>query len=96
MKLSGTVCNSACVTKVDNLFTCDKDCADESGSSVLVDDQGQVTKIPEQDQRAFPSRMGMNMGHSAAKDKPAKMPPVPTEAEREQSLHISEIEASTP
>jgi hypothetical protein len=65
---------------------------------VSVDDQGQVTKIAEQDQN--PSYMGMNLG-SGAKDterrnKPVKMQPIPTEAEREQSLHISEIEASTP
>jgi hypothetical protein len=65
---------------------------------VFVDDQGQVTKIVEQDQ--YPSHMGMNIG-SVAKDterrnKAVKMPPIPTEAEREQSLRISEIEASTP
>jgi hypothetical protein len=100
MKQSGTVCNSSCVTKVDNLFTCDTDCIDESGSAVFVDDQGQVMKVTEQDQKVYPSHMGMN-GGSVAKDterrkKAEKMPPIPTEAEREQSLRISKIEASTP
>jgi hypothetical protein len=85
---NGTVCNSACVTQVDNLSTCDRDCTDKSGPAVLVNDQGQVTKVAGEDQHMYPSYMGTHV----------KMPTIPTEteSEREQSLRISKIEASTP
>jgi hypothetical protein len=86
-KLSGTICNSACVTQVANLSTCDKECTDTSGKAVLVDDQGKVMKIADQDQAKCQSHMGKRVNMMAT---------MPSEMQREQTLRIREIEASTP
>jgi hypothetical protein len=79
MELSGTVCQSTCVSKVANLSTCDTLCTDKSGSAVLVDDQGNVRKIANQDM--CKSHMGKHV----------KMTAVPSEKEREDSLRIMEL-----
>jgi len=94
MKMSGTVCNSSCVTQVDNLSTCDKDCTDTSGPAVFINDKGNVMKVANQDMCT--SHMGkhvkltaMGMDHPAAAAEP-------TEAQREQTIRIMELEEEAP
>jgi len=83
-EMSGTICNASCVTKADNLSTCDTSCTDKSGVSVLVDDQGNVKQIANQ---------SMAKPHEGER---MKMMVVPTEKEREQEVRIVDIEKSTP
>jgi hypothetical protein len=78
-EMSGTICNSSCVTKVDNVSTCDTQCTDKSGDCVIVDDEGNVKKIDN------PSMAMPHMG------KKVKVMAVPTEKQREDKLHILEI-----
>jgi hypothetical protein len=47
--MSGILCNSKCVTQSAGHAACDMGCADKSGDVVLVDDQGKVFKIENQD-----------------------------------------------
>jgi len=94
MKLSGTVCNSSCVTQVDNLSTCDKGCTDMSGSAVLVDDKGDVMKIANQDMCM--SHMGKHVKMTATRMNHPAAAAAPTEAQREETVRIVEIENSTP
>jgi hypothetical protein len=47
--MTGSLCNSKCVTQTANQSACDQSCADKSGDIVLVDDHGQVFKIVNQD-----------------------------------------------
>lgn len=85
MKLSGTVCDSACVSKVENVSTCDTRCTDKTGEVVLVDDQGAVKKIANPDM--CKSQMGKHVKMTA-------MPMTPTEKQREETLRILDITAS--
>jgi hypothetical protein len=94
MKLSGTVCNSSCVTQLNNLATCDKECTDKSGPGVLVDDKGNVMKIANQEMCR--PHMGKHVKMTAmAMDQPPAAA-APTEAQREQTLRIMEIEEQAP
>ncbi len=79
-EMSGTICQSSCVSHVDNLATCDKNCTDKSGEAVLVDDQGILHPIANQDMCR--SHMGKHV----------KMTAVPTEGQRERELRIEDIE----
>jgi hypothetical protein len=47
--MSGWLCNNKCVTQSAGHAACDQRCADKSGDVVLVDDQGRVFKIANQD-----------------------------------------------
>jgi hypothetical protein len=47
--MSGWLCNNKCVTQSAGRAACDQNCADKSGDVVLVDDQGKVLKIANQD-----------------------------------------------
>jgi hypothetical protein len=78
-EMSGTICNAKCVTKVDNVSTCDTGCTDKSGECVLVDDEGNVKKIENPD---------MAMPHMGKK---VKVMAVPTEKQREEMLRIVDI-----
>jgi len=49
MDMTGTVCNSACVTQSAGHATCDANCTNKSGDAVLVQDNGKVTKISNPD-----------------------------------------------
>jgi hypothetical protein len=80
-EMSGTICQSSCVTQQDNLATCARDCTDKSGEAVLVDDQGIVHPIAQESQNMCQSNMGKHV----------KMTAVPTEGERERELRILEI-----
>jgi len=80
-EMSGTICNSACVTKVQNLSTCDTSCTDKSGDCVLVDDQGNVEKI-ENPGMAMP-HMGKHVKVHAVR--------VPSEKEREAEVRLIDL-----
>jgi hypothetical protein len=82
MQLSGTICHSSCVTRVDNVATCDTSCLDKSGAAVLVDDQGQVQQIANQDMCT--SHMGKHVKMTA-------VPAIPSEKERENTLRIMQL-----
>jgi len=47
--MTGWLCNSKCVTQNAGDAACDQSCTEKSGDVVLVDDQGQVFKIANQD-----------------------------------------------
>ena len=79
MKKTGAICDSQCVTKVNGLNTCDPECTAKSGKVVLVEDSGKVMQIENQD---------MATPHTG---KHVKMTCVPSEAQREQTLRITEI-----
>ncbi len=84
MKLNGTVCDSSCVVQVEGANTCDKSCTVKSGEAVLVDDQGKIMHIANQD--ACKSHMGK---HVTATVRSMDQPPAaadPTEKQREQEL----------
>ena len=49
-QMNAAVCNSACVTKVDNLLTCDRSCTDRSGHCVAVTDGGTLTNVADRQQ----------------------------------------------
>ncbi len=83
-KLNGTVCDASCVVQANNLPTCDKSCTVKSGEAVLVNDQGKVMHIANQD--VCKSHMGK---HVAATVRPMDQPPAaaaPTEKQREEEL----------
>ena len=80
-EMSGTICNSACVTKAQNLSTCDTSCTDKSGDCVLVDDQGNVEKI-QNPSMAMP-HMGKHVKVHAVR--------VPTEKEREAEVRLVDL-----
>jgi hypothetical protein len=78
-EMTGTICNSSCVVKQANVSTCDTTCTDKSGEAVLVDDQGKVMKLANQD---------MAMPHMG---KHVRIMVLPTEKEREESLRIMQL-----
>jgi hypothetical protein len=82
-QVTGTICNSACVVQQNNLATCDRNCTDKTGATVLVDDQGKVMKI---------SNPQMAASHMY---KRVKCTAVPSEKEREESLEITELQDLT-
>jgi hypothetical protein len=47
--MAGWLCNSKCVTQSSGRAACDQNCSEKSGEIVLVDDQGKVFKIANQD-----------------------------------------------
>lgn len=59
MEMTGTICNSACVTQSGGHATCDANCSDKSGDAVFVDDSGQVSKISNPDKVA--GKMGQKV-----------------------------------
>ena len=83
-QLKGTICNSACVTKVENLSTCDTDCTDYSGSCVFVDNQGDVTKVANQDKCKRWTGKRVNVKGEL------------TEKQREEYLRIEELYEEAP
>jgi hypothetical protein len=48
-EMTGWLCNSKCVTQNAGHAACDQSCAEKTGDVVLVDDQGKVFKIANQD-----------------------------------------------
>ena len=49
MDMTGWLCNSKCVTQSAGHAACDQNCSEKSGDVVLVDDQGKVVQIANQD-----------------------------------------------
>jgi hypothetical protein len=48
-EMTGWLCNNKCVAETAGHAACDQNCADKSGDVVMVDDQGRVFKIANQD-----------------------------------------------
>ena len=83
---NGAVCNSACVTKVHGVATCDPECTARSGHCIFVDNQGDLTKVTDRkDCRGYTH-------------KPVKTAAVPqeTEQQRERDLRIQELYNNAP
>ncbi len=76
-KKHGTICDAQCVTKVNDLNTCDPTCTAKSGVAVFVDDDGTVMKI--ENQSMATSHMGKHVNVTC------------TEAQREQTLRILQL-----
>jgi hypothetical protein len=91
MELSGTVCRSTCVSSVgaNNVSTCDPLCTDKGGEAVLIDDQGNVKKIANQDMCA--SHMGKHVKMTARREDQPGAAAAPTEKQREESIRIMEL-----
>jgi hypothetical protein len=80
MTVTGTVCRASCVrTAGNNTSSCDPLCTDQTGETVLVDDQGNIKKIANQD--ICSSHMGKHV----------KMTGMPMQSENGQSIQISEV-----
>ena len=75
----GTICNSVCVQPVNGVSTCNTSCTDQSGDTILVDDDGKVMRI------ANPKMATSHM------KKQVKCTVVPTEKDREDLLRIVEL-----
>lgn len=86
-KMSGTVCDSSCVVQVDNANTCDKGCTVKSGEAVLVDDQGKVMHIA--NQNICKSHMGKHVTVMAVPSEQAREKEL---AGREQYFQILQLE----
>lgn len=82
VEMRGTICRSSCVTVVNNLSTCDKSCTDRSSAAVLVDDQGNVRQIANQD---------MCMSYMGKHVKMTAVPVIPSEKERESAIRIMRL-----
>jgi hypothetical protein len=50
--MTGFLCNSKCVKQSSGSAACDQNCAEKSGEIVLIDDQGRVLKIANQEKVA--------------------------------------------
>jgi hypothetical protein len=66
--MTGWLCNSKCVAQSAGHAVCDQNCADKSGQVVLVDDQGQVLKIANQDKVMSYTGKKVKMKCRAVKD----------------------------
>ena len=66
--MTGWLCNSKCVTQTAGHAACDQNCTDKSGDIVLVDDQGKVLKIANQDKVMPHSGKRVKMMCRPAKD----------------------------
>jgi hypothetical protein len=80
MTMNGTVCRSSCVTSsANNVASCDPNCTDKTSEAVLVDDQGNVMKIANQD--ICTSHMGKHVKTTA----------MPMSSGSGQSIQIMEL-----
>ena len=66
--MTGWLCNSKCVTQSADHAICDQNCADKSGDIVLVDDQGRVLQIANQDKVMSYAGKKVKMKCRAVKD----------------------------
>jgi hypothetical protein len=48
-EMTGWLCNNKCVAQTAGHAVCDQHCTDKSGDVVMVDDQGKIFKIANQD-----------------------------------------------
>jgi hypothetical protein len=83
-KMSGTICDSGCVTKQAGLATCDPQCTAKSGQCVLVSDNGKVMTIANQE-KAMP-HMGKHVTMMAA----------PSESQRANEIRVMELTEEGP
>jgi hypothetical protein len=45
MEMTGTICDSKCVTQNAGQSACDQNCTQKGGDAVFIEDNGKVTKI---------------------------------------------------
>jgi len=45
IEMSGTICDSKCVTQTGSQSACDLNCTQKGGDAIFVDDNGKATKI---------------------------------------------------
>ncbi len=74
LKMSGTICLSSCVVQVGGFPTCDKSCTDNRGVVELIEDEGTVMQVSNQD--ICRSHLGKHVQATV----------VPTEKAREREL----------
>lgn len=86
--LNGTVCDSSCVVQQDNVATCDKSCTVKSGEVVLVDDQGNIMHVA--NQNVCKSHMGKHVKATVTGMDQPSAAAAPTEKQREQELQGKE------
>lgn len=72
-EMSGMLCNNKCVTQSAGHAACDSSCTDKSGDVVLVDDQGKVFKISNQDKVASNAGKKVKMKCKPVKGQPNTM-----------------------
>ena len=48
-EMTGTICDSKCVTQTAGQSACDQNCNEKSGEAVFIEDTGKVTKIDNPD-----------------------------------------------
>ena len=84
LTMSGTICDSQCVTHQSNLATCDPTCTHTDGEAVFVDDHGGLHKVVNQ----YMCASHMN--------KHVKLSATPTEDQREQAIRIMELSEEHP
>jgi hypothetical protein len=94
-KVSGTICNSACVTTQAGLATCDLACTDKSGDTVCVSDSGNVMKIANPEMAMPHMKKHVNMMAMSMNPDTGTMA-APSEKEREQQIRIMEIYEQAP
>ncbi len=89
-KLNGTVCDASCIVQQDNLATCDKSCTVKSGETVIVDDQGKVMHVA--NQNVCKSHMGKHVKATVKSTEQPAAAAAPTEKQREREVQILQIE----
>jgi|SRR5271157_2173527 len=82
MKKTGAICDAGCVTKVNNVNTCDPSCTTKSGDAVFVDDKGTLMQI--ENQNMAKPHVGQHVKMTC------------TEAQRENTLRIIELSQQGP
>ena len=82
---NAAVCNSACITQVNGVATCDSECTDRSGHCVGLDDHGNLQKV-------------LNRGECKGITHQAVTPvsPKETEAQAERDLRNEELYNQAP
>jgi hypothetical protein len=66
--MTGWLCNAKCVKQSAGQSSCDQTCTDKTGDVVLVDDQGKVFKIANQDKVVGHGGKKMKMNCRPVKD----------------------------
>jgi hypothetical protein len=84
--MNAAVCNSACITKVHNVATCDTACTDRSGHCVALTDDGAITKVADR-------KECKGITHQPAK---ASVVPTETEKETQKDLRIRQLYQNAP
>jgi pectin methylesterase-like acyl-CoA thioesterase len=68
-EMSGVLCNAKCVVQNASHAACNQSCAEKTGDVVLVDDQGRIFKIANQDKVALHAGKKVKVKCHAVKSK---------------------------